>query len=205
MNVLAIDPGNEYSAWCRYDGTRPVEFAKDTNEELVFQLGFIQPDSLHLAIEYMEPRGMPTSAQEMDTQFWAGRLVQAAGADWTPIKRREVKIHLCGSMKAKDANIRQSLIDKFGGDDAAIGGKKCPRCKGKGWFGAGRPTCTECGGRKWLHPPGPLYGIAKDVWSALAIAVTWYEKHNQHRIVTGGGGNDDDDRTNERSADQRTN
>jgi len=46
---------------------------------------------------------------------------------------------------ANDASIRQALIDRFGGKDAAIGRKASP---------------------------GPLHGIAADVWSALALAVT---------------------------------
>jgi len=55
-----------------------------------------------------------------------------------------VKLHLCGSARAKDTNIRQALIDRYGGS-AAIGKKAAP---------------------------GPLYGVSKDVWSALAVAVT---------------------------------
>jgi hypothetical protein len=49
-------------------------------------------------------------------------------------------------MKAKDANIRQALIDIYGGNDKAIGNKKTP---------------------------GPLYGIKGDLWAALAVAVTF--------------------------------
>lgn len=30
------------------------------------------------------------------------------------IYRRDIKIHLCGTVKAKDGNIRQALIDKHG-------------------------------------------------------------------------------------------
>jgi hypothetical protein len=55
-----------------------------------------------------------------------------------------VKLALCGDSRAKDANIRQALIDHFGGS-AAIGRKAAP---------------------------GPLSGISRDVWSALAIAIT---------------------------------
>jgi hypothetical protein len=62
------------------------------------------------------------------------------------LQRRAVKLALCGDSRAKDANIRQALIDRFGGKDAAIGRKAAP---------------------------GPLYGISRDVWSALAIAVTY--------------------------------
>lgn len=63
----------------------------------------------------------------------------------SPLPRRAVKLALCGDSRAKDANIRQALIDRFGGS-AAIGRKAAP---------------------------GPLYGISRDVWSALAIAVTY--------------------------------
>jgi hypothetical protein len=62
------------------------------------------------------------------------------------LPRRAVKLALCGDSRAKDANIRQALIDRFGGKDAAVGRKAAP---------------------------GPLYGISRDVWSALAIAVTY--------------------------------
>ena len=60
------------------------------------------------------------------------------------VPRREVKLAICHSPNANDSNIRAALIDLYGGS-AAIGLKKAP---------------------------GPLYGITKDVWSALAIAVT---------------------------------
>jgi len=174
MNVLAIDPGNVQSACVVYSGTVEA-FGKLSNLSMLHHLKQRSWDCNHLATEYMQPRGMPTSKEEMDTQFWTGRFVQAAGLPWTPVLRREVKSHLCGSQRAKDSNIRRALIDKFGGDNVAIGGVKCPKCKGKGWAGRGRPTCLECNGSKWLHPPGPLHGISADVWSALAIAVTWWE------------------------------
>jgi hypothetical protein len=41
------------------------------------------------------------------------------------IYRKDEKMNLCHSMKAKDANIRQALIDRFG----VVGTKKSP-----GWF-----------------------------------------------------------------------
>ena len=47
---------------------------------------------------------------------------------------------------AAGARTRHALIDRFGGKDAAIGRKAAP---------------------------GPLYGISRDMWSALAIAVTY--------------------------------
>jgi len=53
-------------------------------------------------------------------------------------------------MRAKDANIRQALIDRYGpGKDKAIGQKKTP---------------------------GPLYGFKSHEWAALAVAVTWMDQ-----------------------------
>lgn len=70
------------------------------------------------------------------------------GIDVVLLPRKDVKLHLCQSPRANDATIRQALIDKFGGKDAAIGNSKAK---------------------------GPLYGITRDVWQALALAVTWWE------------------------------
>ena len=156
MIVLAIDPGSAESAWLRYDPQlqKIHGFSKDSNQRLLeflsnFGGGFTAD---HLAIEYMKPRGMPTAKEEMDAQFWSGRFVQAWGGNWSKVYRQDVKMHLCGSMRAKDANIRRALLDRY----PATGGGKTP----------------QVGTKK---KPGPLFGIAKDVWSALSIAITFSE------------------------------
>ena len=83
---------------------------------------------------------------DLDTVLWTGRFAEAAQrVPVVLLPRRAVKLALCGDSRAKDANIRQALIDRFGGS-AAVGRKAAP---------------------------GPLYGISRDVWSALAIAVTY--------------------------------
>ena len=153
MSVLAIDPGSQQSAWLIYDGVNPVDFAIDKNEILLRTLSEISAD--HLAIEYMRPRGMPTSKEEMDTQFVAGRFVQAWGGKWSKVYRKDVKMHLCNSMRAKDSNIRQALLDRFAG----TGGGKTPQI--------GTKNCK-----------GPLYGVKADIWSALAVAVTFSERQD---------------------------
>ncbi len=46
------------------------------------------------------------------------------------LPRRAVKLELCADSRAKDANIRQALLDRFGGS-TAIGRKAAPgRCTG---------------------------------------------------------------------------
>jgi hypothetical protein len=90
---------------------------------------------------------MAVGAEVFDTVWWAGRFAEACQrVPVVMLPRRAVKLALCADSRAKDANIRQALIDRFGGKDAAIGRKAAP---------------------------GPLYGISRDMWSALAIAVTY--------------------------------
>lgn len=104
----------------------------------------------HLAIEMIASYGMAVGSEVFDTCIWIGRFIQAWNGPYTQVFRKDVKMHLCGQTKAKDANVRQALIDRFGpGKDKAIGTKK---------------------------NPGPLYGISGDIWAALAVAVTHYDK-----------------------------
>ena len=162
MNLLAIDPGSEQSAWLVYDleERKPLAWDKEENESILDQIQDWEDDLLywpgvglveHVAIETLHPRGMPTSIEEMQTQFWAGRFVQAIGLPFTQIDRKDEKMTLCGRCaKVTDANIRAALIDLFGGKDAALGKKKSP---------------------------GVLYGMSGDCWQALAIAICWQEMH----------------------------
>ena len=91
------------------------------------------------AIEMVASYGMPVGKTVFETCVWIGRF--DACEDATLVYRKDVKMHLCGSMRAKDSNIRQALIDKLGKE------------------------VTK--------------GVSKDVWSALAVAVTVSERDSQ--------------------------
>lgn len=149
MKIISIDPGPIRSAWLVYDGTRPVEFGLDPNPEVISRLPSFAVFCDLLVIEQIRSYGMSVGAEVFDTCVWSGRFCQAFDPErtvWLP--RQKVKLALCYDSRAKDANIRQALIDRFGGKDAAIGTKR---------------------------NRGPLHGISKDVWSALAVAVAWWE------------------------------
>ena len=63
-----------------------------------------------------------------ETCVWIGRFKEIAEAQNIKVDyiyRKDEKMNLCYSMKAKDSNIRQALIDSFG----VVGTKKNP-----GWF-----------------------------------------------------------------------
>ena len=145
--MLAIDPGNEFSAYVRYDAASSslVQFGKLANDELLVRLPKMATDG-HLAIEMIASYGMPVGREVFETCVWIGRFVERWNNAHTVVYRRDVKLHLCGQARAKDANVRQALLDRWGGKEVAVGKKAAP---------------------------GPLYGVSADVWAALGVAVTW--------------------------------
>ena len=176
--TLAIDPGTRESAWVVLSDDEPIRFGKTPNEELI---KMIRPSKEGIAaekfaIEMVESQGMAVGREVFETVYWIGRFVEAWKDDTTArrIGRKAVCGHICGSGRAKDANIRQAVIDKFGGETVAIGKVKCVQCKGRKLVGLGkkRGDCPTCEGSGWKHPPGPLAEITADVWSALAVAIT---------------------------------
>jgi len=106
------------------------------------------------AIEWFESMGMNVGREVFETVCWIGRFQQIIGSgEVRRITRREVKLHLCGTMRAKDPNIRQALLDLYS-DWPTLGGGKNPA------IGISAK-------------PGPLYGVSGHMWSALAVAVTY--------------------------------
>lgn len=75
-----------------------------------------------LVIEMIASYGMPVGKEVFETCVWIGRFIQAHSSKYRLVYRADVKMHLCHSMKANDATIRQALIDRFG----APGTKKNP-------------------------------------------------------------------------------
>jgi len=96
--------------------------------------------------------GMAVGKDVFETALWTGRFIEAWGGPHTKVYRKDVKLTLCGNASAKDANIRQALIDRY----PPTGGGRRPQ------------TGTKA-------KPGPLYGVRRDIWQALAVAVTWVE------------------------------
>lgn len=157
--ILAIDPGTFESAYVIMgEDLKPIEFDKVENNELLKLIQNIEYKPYttnHFAIEMIAHygSGMPAGREVFDTCVWIGRFYQAA-CDRIPrlafVYRKDVKMNLCQSMKAKDSNIIQALIDRFayGVPNRGKGSKKNP-----GWF----------------------YGFKKDIWQAYALAVTYYD------------------------------
>lgn len=150
MRILAIDPGNTKSAWCFIDTEtlKPISFGKDENPVVLDSVQRIFYDEI--VIERVASYGMAVGREVFETCEWVGRFTQAARVMPDYIYRREEKLHLCGDSRAKDANIRRALIDRFAKHDLKNGkGTK----KNPDWF----------------------YGFSADVWQAYAVGITYIE------------------------------
>lgn len=117
-SILAIDPGTEQSGWCFFSaGEKCVRDSGVAPNATVLRniIPFYDKVSV-LAIEMVASYGMPVGREVFETVRWIGRFQQAwrAPEEVRLIYRRDVKLHLCGSMRAKDPHVWQALIDKLG-------------------------------------------------------------------------------------------
>lgn len=116
MSILAIDPGPTESAFVLYDGKRPVRSGIESNYELraLIMSDYLGDVAESMAIEGIACYGMAVGKETFDTCIWIGRFIEVFAGDYTLVYRPDVKLHLCKSARAKDPNVRQALIDKFG-------------------------------------------------------------------------------------------
>lgn len=124
--VIAVDPGTTDSAYIVWDGVEISEKGIIPNEKFLEKLGKFG-SNWTLVIEKFECYGMAIGEESIETIFWSGRFAQRwqgfnTYSRFDRIGRKCIKRHLCGSHQAKDGNIRQALIDRFG----APGTKKSP-------------------------------------------------------------------------------
>lgn len=157
MRVFAIDPGNMDSAYCVVDAEtlRPLVFGKVPNEELrsyIRDFRFEEED--RAAVEMVASYGMAVGREVFDTCVWIGRFSECLDRKLLlpaeKLYRKEEKLHICHDSRAKDANIRRALIDRFARHDLKNGkGTK----KKQDWF----------------------YGFSADVWAAYAVGLTYIE------------------------------
>lgn len=136
LGIVAIDPGTTESGLVVLrDGNVQDSCVMSNDAVLMFLAKLPASVSATLAIEMIASYGMAVGREVFETCVWIGRFQQA----WhTPeavrlVYRRDVKLHLCGSARAKDANIRQALLDRFGGKAATRKGGMLCGVKGDVW------------------------------------------------------------------------
>jgi hypothetical protein len=151
-NVIGIDPANKQSAFCAFNG-RMIQCELIDNQNFFNEVlrSFVNNNIDMVYIETIQAMGMPSGAAVFETCFYIGRLQLLCEQNKIPyemVKRTEIKLHHCNTTRAKDTNIRQALIDRFGDK----GTKKEPGF----FFGIS----------------------GNDQWSACAIALYGYDKLN---------------------------
>lgn len=184
MKILGIDPGTSKSGvvmWDTQTNSYDIAGVYENEELLRFlskSLAKNKPDLV--VIEMVSSYGQRVGLTVFETILWIGRFEMTIRIHWNIqvelVTRKECVTHFCEGKDKNDAVLRHVMIARFGGDDKAIGAKKCPTCKGKGWVGTGRPTCTTCNGGKWAIPPGPLKGITTHMWPALGLCMYAIDK-----------------------------
>ena len=164
MTIFAIDPSNIHSSYLIWNGREILgKSDKVTVNGKDFKHRFPNPiiekhivcakhsySDLEVVIETLQCFGMPIGDSIIKTAFEIGRFqrfLELSNIKYHMVKRTDIKMHHCSTTRAKDSNIRQALIDRFG----------------------------EPGRKK---EPGLTYGLAKDLWSAFAIATYWYDNKN---------------------------
>jgi hypothetical protein len=144
MNIVAIDPGTTQSAFVYLADDGTFRTNKVNNYELLTLLRNRRSEGKleGVVIEMIASYGMAVGQTVFETCVWIGRFIECIDVPYMLVFRKDVKVHFCGSNKAKDSNVMHAVADKFGGLKAAKGTKK---------------------------NPGPLYGFSADMWAALAI------------------------------------
>lgn len=113
--VLAIDPGPTHSALIVWNGSTIATKQYTTNQEILAELLALKEGCEPLVIEQVASYGMPVGAEVFETVYWSGRFAEAYGAERVSrLPRLQVKLAICHDSRAKDSNIRQALIDRFG-------------------------------------------------------------------------------------------
>ena len=150
--TLCIDPGTTHSGVVIFDGLNISLINKEwANKSLIDWMKNNRYESKYLAIEGIASYGMAVGATTFETVEWIGRFREAYGFDRsTRIFRKDVKMFLCNSMRAKDTNVRQRILDIF----PANGGGKTPQIGTK-------------------SNQGSLYGVTSHSLSALAVGLTF--------------------------------
>lgn len=157
MKILAIDPGNEFTAWAVLDCDTLMVHGKDTNDAFLDSLKLKSGvwDLDMAVVEMVACYGMSVGREIFETCVMIGRIEdrwsEHTNKPIMRITRPEVKLQLCGTVRAKDANVRAKLIDLYG------------------------PGKAEAVGTK--NKQGPLYGVKGDEWAAIAVGVAWMRKN----------------------------
>ena len=133
MDILAIDPGPDKSAFVLFDWPEKVifTFGHITNREVLELIASINVDLMAVEeVSYYGPNSN-IGATTIDTARWVGRFqdrMETQGHSENGvmlIKNQKVRVHICGLSAVKKSAVRRATKDRF----PRTGGGATP-CKG---------------------------------------------------------------------------
>jgi hypothetical protein len=150
MMILAIDPGPKKSAWMlvSVELGKPIDIIEkriEINEAVLNECFPRFGSNHHLAIEMVESFGMAVGKEVFETVFWIGRFVQHWGG------------HNFTRIYRKECKLHL-----------------CGNCRAKD-PNIRQALLDKIGPQGTKKAKGPTYGVSKDLWSALAVCVTYVE------------------------------
>jgi len=152
MRVFAVDPGPQKSAFVLWSADKEIIIDKGIigNNALIDKLGaYLEFPAQAAVIEMVQSFGMPVGRDVFVTVMWIGRFVQA------------MRFHF--PKTAVELVYRQDIKANL---------CKTTRAKDSNIRAVLRQRFGEPGTKK---NPGKLYGVRRDEWSALAVAVSYVD------------------------------
>lgn len=150
MIITAIDPGTTESAFVQFDSGKQEILAHGKVNNMEVMLAFSEGGTV--ACEMVESYGMPVGKEIFQTVLWVGRY-------WEACRWMGCYFHLIYR-----AEVKQTLCFSMKANDAAI-----------------RQRLIDLLGPPGTKPkPGKTYGIHRDEWQALGVALTYLKKY-EHR------------------------
>lgn len=161
-NVFAVDPGTTASGFAEFRDGVLERTGKMSNIDLRAQIAAAARAGL---IDVLIIEGMRNPrADEMTfkTCYEIGRFIErteALGVSTVMVYRHEIKKHWLGTNQGGDKEIREALVEHYGG-----------------WVKV--PTKTKNARNPFRNePPEALKDVKADAWSALAIGLYAYRRH----------------------------
>lgn len=151
--ILAIDPGTTESGYAVLEtpSLKPLEFGTLKNDDLLrlVKLGNASffHFNLNLAIEMPASYGQAVGHSIFETCFWVGRFWDASSANQ--------KLRLF-----RKADICVNVCRKYNGSDSMII----------------KSLVARFGDKGTKKNPGWFYGVSGDVWQAIAVGVTAWDR-----------------------------
>ena len=147
--AYGVDPGTTETGWVLWDGVRVLECGIDKNPVFLERLrGHANREAKpRFYVEMIASYGMPVGKETFETVLWIGRFVEVWDILGLPWS-------LCYRIQIKNHHCHS------------------PKAKDSNINQALRDKYGKQGTKK---APGPLYGVKKHIWSALAVVTYAFE------------------------------